>query len=115
MLIAVGTAAVLAFNLVCSGTVIAAKPAEFSLVIRVDLKSQRYCMDECDHTLPIDQITETEIRFVDDPAGPNGIQRRVSRESGRYYSRTRIEGWLDETDVGRCEVAPFTGFPERKF
>lgn len=104
-----------AFNLACAGKTLGAKPLKFSLVIHIDLETQRYCMDNCNHTLPITRVTETEIIFVDDPAGPNGIQRRVSRESGNYFSRSRIEAWPDETDIGLCEVAPFSGFPARKF
>lgn len=109
------TTAALAFNLICAGNTIGEKPVEFSLVIRVDLKAERYCMDDCNHTLPIAKVTETEIVFEDDLPGPNGIQSRVSRENGSYYSRARIDIWLDETETGRCIAAPFSGFPVRKF
>lgn len=108
-------AAATAFNLVCTGETTGPAPRPFTDVIGVDLLSQRYCIDDCVRTLEIARITETEIIFADAPPGPFRVRRKVSRETGSYLMSFDIEPFSYETKMGHCEVAPFTGFPARKF
>lgn len=104
-----------AFNLVCAGQLIGANPVRLSLFIRVNLETQRYCLGSCPETLAIARTTETAIIFSKDPDGPISVQRRVSRESGANLSSVKTDLACNFTQLGQCEVAPFTGFPARKF
>ena len=117
---ALAVAAATAFNLVCVGTTYSGgtQRTAFSLDLRVDLETQRYCMDDCRQTLPIRSVTPTEIFFENGPTSSSVIVRRVNRESGAYFSEVKTDLVMikfHSTSYGRCEPAPFTGFPTRKF
>lgn len=114
--------AVMAFNLICSGTSTRFNPDEgeirtnFTLVIRVDLESSRWCHSDCEETIPIANVTATTIQFQDFRSGdlPITISQSVNRESGNYQMVLRaVDGGVVRS--GRCERAPFTGFPARRF
>lgn len=119
-MIGVALQAAAAFNLVCSVVTTGMPSRRSTLVMRVDLQSMRYCMERCAQTLPIKRVSESEIVFHDGMSEYSNtiIRRRVNRESGQYWSSTssRFGGRAIETDShGRCEAAPFTGFPAPRF
>lgn len=116
--------ATLAFNLVCSvnSEATSTNPAfppytarrDVTVTLRVDLQQRRWCVEECRETMPIVLMTETEIWFHLGPIGTSTGERYVNWESGAYVDN---QYWDDRTfrATGRCEPAPFTGFPQRRF
>lgn len=117
------TAAVAAFNLVCTGTFTSGKILEIDqsesavkLVLRIDLGSNRWCSADCKSTAVIKEVLDTSIifRMSKDDDGDDFFS--VSRETGDFIDRTRnfAINWITMTR-GNCEKAPFTGFPVRKF
>ncbi|QUM74595.1 hypothetical protein [Sphingopyxis granuli] len=108
------------FNLVCTGTHVQTKnnsvvpDTQFTHAFRVDLDSGRYCRASCEQTLPIFQVTDTQIVFTRLERDAILIEVRVSRESGFYSAISNSPsgtGWSQ----GTCTKEPFTGFPARKF
>lgn len=84
---------------------------------RIDLASERYCIDGCKETLPLYAVYERAIFFSlnEKGSGPTSDVHMINRESGQLIDRM----WLDSDFVslmaGDCRVAPFSGFPARKF
>ena len=128
--------AILAFNLVCTGSSVTLherkpKSGDFrlekkrdlrpmSFVYRVDLDANRYCADACAETQPIASVTYGNIVFEDETDGWSGqpTYRKVSRESGEYYGRRErvAPGGAEHVImIGACKRAPFTGFPKQEF
>lgn len=120
-MIATALEAVLAFNLVCSGTV---RTGPLGLVMpeaggdpieityRVDLDARLWCSGPCDATERLDTVFEGVIVLRDQhyPAGSNTIM--ITPSTGRF-SDTRVE-WNSATLIsGTCVRAPFTGFLNR--
>ena len=108
-----------AFNLVCVGTQTDYTSSEspMRLVLRIDLDQRRFCFDDCESTLAIASVSDTEIILQDEPMqGPwrARILRRVNRESGAYYASVGTDQ-IYIRGHGTCETAPFTGFPARRF
>ena len=105
-----------AFNLVCSVTV-GAEPARSTLILRIDLESRRYCMDQCFQTQPLTSVTESEIVLHDGPAGRSNVvvRSRVDLVSGSYSLQASGSfGGVNLEAIntsGTCQRAPFTGFP----
>jgi hypothetical protein len=112
----------MAFNLICTGSSMSSKAGlrPMSLVYRIDLEANRFCVGECAFTLPIASVSYGEIILQDEVAKVGGarIYRSISRESGAYFASTgtpaaRKNDWVILT--GNCEKAEFGGFPARKF
>lgn len=118
-MIAPAVAAIAAFNLVCTGTlrtgpVGLAMPesggAPFAITYRVDLASNLWCSDECAAPERLALVTDTEYLLREDhrPSGSHVII--VGRQLG-LFADTYINGNIATLRSGRCEQAPFTGFP----
>lgn len=112
-----------AFNLVCSGTqdtvafgktLETAKP--FQATLSVDLDAKRFCFEGCEQTLTIVSVSDTEIVLQRQayPKDRANFERTINRESGQMYSRIEISGVV-LISYSKCQAAPFTGFPARKF
>ena len=125
------------FNLICTGNEIfmeqgdglfpkmqPAKP--FTTTYRIDLKAKRLCVDDCNSTVPIVDVTDTTITFEKSAFEEGGVDyvSRVNRESGKYQSVRRFglgkgltwgKGAVSTVRDGMCEAAPFSGFPRPKF
>jgi hypothetical protein len=116
-----------AFNLVCTGTShfhdltsanwLSSPGQQFTTVIRVDLERRRWCAGACPTTHRLENVTDTTItlQYVRDPtADAPFIVSSLNRETGRYFHSMRLgKTWALRN--ARCEVAPFGGFPERRF
>lgn len=119
-MIALALQAAAAFNLLCTGATLenqqpTGEPME--VVLRVDLNAMRFCFDDCGSTIAIARLTDTEILFQDEPMEqwPGArILRRVNRESGEYFAQIGTSA-ISVGSHGRCNPAPFTGFPQRRF
>jgi hypothetical protein len=127
-LLGASSIAVAAFNLVCTGTGVTGlfqpgsvqiqqkKEEPFTAILRVDLDSKRWCSGECETTQPIFSVEPTRIIFRKD--SDSDLQADTitfaNRESGYYFDRNRVGQFLS-MNIGSCEKAPFSGFPERKF
>lgn len=112
------------FNLVCTGEVQSFGGGEpraepFETVYRIDLERGVWCQGECSEQKPLAKVTGTTITFEDDLT--EGVTSRtertsmVSRETGEYIAQTIMlmgSGKLSLYYSGKCETAPFTGFPE---
>lgn len=113
---------VAAFNLICTGTHfmrpisdgLRAFPAgePFTRVYRIDLRDGRYCVDRCETTERLVDVSTSEIVFQS--AEQSQTNTEVSRETGRYSSTTLIGNSILMYS-GQCERAPFTGFPQQRF
>jgi hypothetical protein len=112
-----------AFNLVCDlhqSQVVARgqKPATASYreTYRIDLQAMRWCSDTCDETRPVVRAAPRELTL--EAAADARIHSletfTINRESGRMYRYSRI-GPAHYEQRGTCRVAPFTGFPGRRF
>jgi uncharacterized protein YceK len=116
-----------AFNLVCatvsthtqSGSHKHNDPQKFEM--RLDLDSKRWCggeADQCENTLPIQDVTESFIIIYDikEGIGKERSTFTISRETGKFFVSERSEsGDFITSTEGVCEKVPFTGFPTRKF
>lgn len=125
-MIAIALQAVAAFNLVCSGTHVTAtlvdnphgladrREASATWTYRVDLVANRWCRDACETTQNILRVTDTMIYFRRMDEHPFRIFTYVSRETGEILDQDNA---ADQVSVwrGRCERAPFSGFPARRF
>lgn len=113
--------ALAAFNLVCTvqGTFFDHKRQEgdsFPIEYRIDLTEGRFCVGTCSVTRPIARITETDLFLAADrdDQGGNTEFIKISRESGGYvWILGQVPG--EVRIVGKCERAPFGGFPSLKF
>ena len=81
---------------------------------RIDLNSRRYCEADCSTTNSLDEFSDTIIylKFT------NLLKRfeaiSINRETGNFDDMSEI-GSIRSDQMGKCEPAPFTGFPARKF
>ena len=113
-------ATTLPFNLVCTGLISESATRFRSKPIRseyrLDLNQGIFCRDDCDQIQQIFSVTDLTITLenVRWGEGPSTVvQTVINRESGEYNRlfRSGVGGFVE---VGTCERAPFTGFPERK-
>lgn len=128
-MLALALQAAMAFNLVCTGTYYLGEmrglglPEDrqpFRAIIRVDLRSQRWCIDDCQTTSRLLRVSDTLIVFhaSEDSAGDNVMT--ANRENGAFLDRMRLNAQGSASAfismrTGTCERAPFTGFPQRRF
>jgi hypothetical protein len=109
------------FDLVCKGTGAGGyykdKTVAWERRYRIDLATNRWCMDECSEAQPIASVTTDQLTFKRDGIGDPRVKpyyHWVSRISGdmiRYMGGLGV--WLDEK--GHCTPAPFSGLPTPKF
>lgn len=123
-------AAAASFNLVCTGESAESKdvfsPPEnvrpVTRIYRLNLESERYCVDECLSTSPIAKVTDTIITFkIERPEAKgdwNDYIEFANRETAEWIVRERVSfgGFVSvQMTTGQCKSAPFTGFPVQKF
>jgi hypothetical protein len=115
-MIATPAAAADQFDLVCEGKVGA---LSFSARYRVNLATREWCEDSCERTRGISAVTaRTIVLYNKLKASDLDSEARISinRETGEWsdYYSSPDQGW---DEIGKCEVAPFSGFPvvKRKF
>ena len=122
----IGTAAMMAaqalaasFGLVCAGSERAgpiglALPEADGIPVRVefriDLEGRRWCEGRCATTEPIAGEIGGVLLLRDrhHPGGSHVILLSAARDG---FTDTRIEGEAAILRSGRCETAPFRGFP----
>lgn len=128
-MLALAMQAIAAFNLVCTGTSFwgETRPLQmpenrepFRAVIRVDLEAGRWCIDQCETTMPLRSVSNTEIVFRASEDSAGDTLMTANRESGEFLDRMRLigagsTGMYITMRTGICERAPFTGFPQRRF
>ncbi len=114
------------FDLVCTGTADVLQgttrtASPFNQVLRLDLRSGQYCLDECDRILTLKSADPLLITLVDVPLHGGLLTKRmekrtIDRRTGAYR--------IDEMDVGQltavtvkatCSPRAFTPFPKTKF
>lgn len=113
--------ALTAFNLVCTGTMTSEPDTHVtgsSVTYRVDLRSRQFCFHVCVCRLRIARVTRDELVLLDGPEGDEMHQyESVNRSTLRWFSRSIVGPELSSdvrtTEVGRCRLAPFTGFPRK--
>jgi hypothetical protein len=119
--IALAVEAIVAFNLVCTGTLRTgpiglALPESggepFTITYRVDLASRLWCSDACEAPEPLALVTDTEILLREAYRSSGSHVIIVGRQLG-LFADTFINGATATLRSGRCEQAPFTGFPIR--
>jgi len=116
-----------AFNLVCTGTYRASeegsaaaltRPGEpFTTIFRIDLNRGRWCAGDCAMTYRLADVTDTMITLQaerDATASVPLILSTLNRETGQYFSTLHMGKTLALRNA-QCAVAPFGGFPERRF
>ena len=115
-------AAVAAFNLVCSGTTFIGdikkeNQSAYSETFRIDLDERRWCAGTCETTNQVFSVSTTEIILKLEQDKETGYESFISlnRENGSILDRNKINYQLIYMHTGKCERAPFTGFPARKF
>src|SRR4051812_29833241 len=111
--------AMTAFNLACTGTMIAqpeTKSTRSAETYRVDLRSRQFCFDRCKDRLRIARVTRGELVLLDGSDGDElHFYTSVNRKTLRWFSRSivgpELSSGVRTTDTGLCRIAPFTGFP----
>lgn len=86
--------------------------------LRVDLDRREFCVDGCESTQSIAEITSGSIAFrnttnIAAPVGMLWSQFFVNRESGKYFDQRIAPNIPSTIEEGVCEVAPFSSFPDR--
>lgn len=119
------SAAVAAFNLICSGTTEktdfnGSRSEPYSVTYRVDTSAKLWCIDDeegCKTPEKLADLSATFIKFIDSTTDtPRQYFRyvdQVNRESGRHQSLTTSgRGAMIRivTQEGRCQPAAFSGF-----
>lgn len=108
------------FDLVCAGTISTVEQGKVSAKVptkgryRIDLDRGRYCTAKCTTSEPIYSVTSTEIVLRFQKYEDAGYVTKINREDGSYTDVFML-GDSRIVDVGKCERAPFSGLPERKF
>lgn len=98
------------FDLVC-------KFGSSTVRYRVDLIRGEACQAECSRIWRMGPISDGELRLLDlDSSDPSEVPQTitVNRQTGE------LRHWIGGIgrpilETGRCESAPFSGFPARKF
>lgn len=125
------TTAILAFNLLCTGTqsVIgvgvgdSGKP--YASEYRIDLEAGKWCESDCKALHQLASVQPTQITLQDTSegnaaAGEGTVVNFINRETGVHYSLASSGKAYNRISIkwkGQCERKPFTGFPkfETKF
>ncbi|PTQ12963.1 hypothetical protein CLG96_02130 [Sphingomonas oleivorans] len=84
---------------------------------RVDLAKGEACSDSCDRVWKMGEATTGELRLIDKRPDYRGdLEERsvVSRQSGEWHYDMSMSGSSSSRD-GKCDPAPFSGFPAAKF
>lgn len=118
MLYAVALAS--SFNLVCTGTETESANAQpqqnrpFTITLRLDLKSARWCSGECELTNDIVSVKDNAITLENGSPLRNNVTTILQRETGRYVS---VSGGFGHSliDMAMCQRTSFGGFPAAKF
>jgi len=125
-MIPLASAAAAVFNLVCTGTTFIGvgldaikkqNQTPYSETFRVDLNAERWCYGKCETTAHIYRVSPTMIMLKLEQDEKIGSESFISlnREDGSIIDRTRGIGTFIVMNTGKCQPAPFTGFPARKF
>lgn len=82
---------------------------------RVDLAAREWCWEECKFgTWRIADVTSSRIVFKDEATARSIVSNVVDRASGTFSRYNRdLSG--TSASSGKCEPAPFSGFPKAKF
>lgn len=99
------------FDLVCSTQ---GAPTRY----RVDLTRNEACSGVCDRIWAMGEASTGELRLIHNPPkAPGDVDERatVNRLNGDYRYYNHIPGIGSRMKTGKCEVAPFSGFPAAKF
>jgi hypothetical protein len=127
-MIGAAAAAAAAFNLVCSGTISTEdysgpKPPEpYRYEYRIDLDAKKWCESDCPvlHDVAAAQATAIMLeprKDVDTPTRREFYLGEIDRVTGRHSiisTSGRGAGILIMKWEGRCESAPFSGFPKHE-
>jgi len=114
-----------AFNLVCSGTTYIGagmdalkkeNQSAYAATFRIDLDAERWCAGDCKTTEHIYAIGLTKImlKLERDEKIPSESFISLNREDGSVLDRSKVADFMI-MHIGKCERAPFSGFPIRKF
>lgn len=120
------------FNLNCTGSfttksLFSDSTESYNYVYRLDMDKKIYCDGECKAQRPIFEISPTQITMrsskVDSPSERSLNFESIDRENGQHLITTTFSDPRDRNSVlimkwaGKCEKAPFSGFPkfETKF
>ena len=124
------TAAILAFNLLCPGTMTTAgmvksQPKPYAYEYRIDMESGQWCADNCKRLAAIYEIQPSEITLensteIDAADILSRTQNVINRETGAHLMTATIDMRSGKSALlwrGQCEKKPFSGFPklETKF
>ena len=110
------------FSLICSGTVSTESQGEVveeeltKAIYQIDLDANRWCVDRCPTVLPIFENTDLTLNLFRKSDQKSVHILNINRKSGSWYS-IYIDNDIKvvfETK-GKCEKAPFEGFPKMKF
>ena len=103
-----------------------AAPDQFDLVCtsgkdvtryRVDLARNEACADTCDRVWKMGEATSGQLKLIDrTPAYRGDLEERsiVNRSTGAWHYTMTLRPIAHQKD-GKCEAAPFSGFPAAKF
>ena len=111
------------FDLVCQGTstsksgVKAEVERAWSDRIRIDLSTRQWCKGTCFYVNSIADISSDELKLNDKIGSVNSAEEILDRRTGtfRFEIGTSLAGGYFERGGGPCRIAPFSGFPARKF
>lgn len=124
-MILVAFAAAAVFNLDCTGTTFIGAGLDaikkqnqtpYAETFRIDLNAERWCSGKCETTTHIYRVSPTMIMLKLEQDEKIGSESFISlnREDGSVLDRTRVDTFI-VMNTGKCQSAPFTGFPARKF
>lgn len=98
------------FDLIC-------KAGKSTTHYRVDLARNEACESTCDRVWKMGEATSGELKLINRvPAYRGDLEERatVNRATGEYRYYSSLSGHHD-SEEGKCEPAPFSGFPQAKF
>jgi hypothetical protein len=108
------------FDLTCQGTRMtkADGPAtRYSFRVRIDLGAKQWCMDACEHALPIANVTPAQITLTDEGQLNTRIEINnevtLDRKTNAFHQlllQVRPEENYLKINAA-CTVAPFTALP----
>lgn len=111
-LVATPAAAADQFDLVCTGD---DEPWHY----RVDLAKGEWCAGKCETVFRLASVTSGTIVLRSEKPefrGGDAVENSINRASGEwYYYRSLPKIGFSKTVKGKCELAPFTPMPSRKF
>lgn len=108
------------FDLICKGVqkegLYKPKETEFVERLRISLKSQNWCKSTCYYVNPIRQVSPDRLLLDDAQKGSTSNVEEVDRRTG-VYTQSLMSGiaGMSVRRGANCELAPFSGFPKRRF